>query len=254
MKHLKHLYSHLKHLQHIKQLCICASNPLMSLQDVHDCYLDLFQTHLHFVSNNPTGLTYQVSFISTHNPFQASGLRCLLTSQDWLHHFIFFIKSLMLCRSCWHVQPVNLPFVSKQKVWWCFFLVSCSSAINHHFYVSAQSSTPMSKRDRQASAHSISQNTDDGKCNADRNTSLSNKVDLSTGWLIALYHFGLGCCHKWNRGGKRNAADTILGCEMIFFAPFLSAGNSSIERTHHLQPTAELQPQSTPGICLSNKR
>eukprot|EP00066_Takifugu_rubripes_P031005 XP_011620271.1 PREDICTED: pleckstrin homology domain-containing family N member 1 [Takifugu rubripes] len=28
-------------------------------QDVHDCYLDLFQTHLHFVSNNPTGLTYQ---------------------------------------------------------------------------------------------------------------------------------------------------------------------------------------------------
>ncbi|XP_056279259.1 pleckstrin homology domain-containing family N member 1 isoform X2 [Pseudoliparis swirei] len=28
-------------------------------QDVHDCYLDLFQTHLHFVSNNTTGLTYQ---------------------------------------------------------------------------------------------------------------------------------------------------------------------------------------------------
>uniref|UniRef100_A0A3Q3WBK9 PH domain-containing protein n=1 Tax=Mola mola TaxID=94237 RepID=A0A3Q3WBK9_MOLML len=28
-------------------------------QDVHDCYLDLFQTHLHFVSNNQTGLTYQ---------------------------------------------------------------------------------------------------------------------------------------------------------------------------------------------------
>lgn len=35
--------------------------PLLSLQDVHDCYLDLFQTHLHFVSNNTTGLTYQVS-------------------------------------------------------------------------------------------------------------------------------------------------------------------------------------------------
>ncbi|XP_069545084.1 probable pleckstrin homology domain-containing family N member 1 isoform X1 [Brachyistius frenatus] len=28
-------------------------------QDIHDCYLDLFQTHLHFVSNNTTGLTYQ---------------------------------------------------------------------------------------------------------------------------------------------------------------------------------------------------
>ncbi|XP_029363316.1 probable pleckstrin homology domain-containing family N member 1 isoform X2 [Echeneis naucrates] len=28
-------------------------------QDVHDCYLDLFQTHLHFVSNNTNGLTYQ---------------------------------------------------------------------------------------------------------------------------------------------------------------------------------------------------
>ncbi|KAM9786266.1 uncharacterized protein plekhn1 [Neosynchiropus ocellatus] len=28
-------------------------------QDVHDCYLDLFQTHLHYVSNNTTGLTYQ---------------------------------------------------------------------------------------------------------------------------------------------------------------------------------------------------
>ncbi|KAG7273830.1 hypothetical protein CRUP_011122 [Coryphaenoides rupestris] len=28
-------------------------------QDIHDCYLDLFQTHLHFVSNNPSGLTYQ---------------------------------------------------------------------------------------------------------------------------------------------------------------------------------------------------
>ncbi|XP_016114556.1 pleckstrin homology domain-containing family N member 1-like [Sinocyclocheilus grahami] len=28
-------------------------------QDVHNCYLDLFQTHLHFVSNNTTGLTYQ---------------------------------------------------------------------------------------------------------------------------------------------------------------------------------------------------
>ncbi|XP_041655608.1 probable pleckstrin homology domain-containing family N member 1 isoform X2 [Cheilinus undulatus] len=28
-------------------------------QDVHDCYLDLFQTHLHFVSNNTSGLTYQ---------------------------------------------------------------------------------------------------------------------------------------------------------------------------------------------------
>ncbi|KAA0707078.1 Pleckstrin -like proteiny domain-containing family N member 1 [Triplophysa tibetana] len=28
-------------------------------KDVHDCYLDLFQTHLHFVSNNTTGLTYQ---------------------------------------------------------------------------------------------------------------------------------------------------------------------------------------------------
>ncbi|XP_019906971.1 pleckstrin homology domain-containing family N member 1 isoform X2 [Esox lucius] len=28
-------------------------------QDVHDCFLDLFQTHLHFVSNNTTGLTYQ---------------------------------------------------------------------------------------------------------------------------------------------------------------------------------------------------
>ncbi|XP_049611585.1 probable pleckstrin homology domain-containing family N member 1 isoform X2 [Syngnathus scovelli] len=28
-------------------------------QDIHDCYLDLFQTHLHFVSNNTPGLTYQ---------------------------------------------------------------------------------------------------------------------------------------------------------------------------------------------------
>ncbi|KAJ8016482.1 hypothetical protein DPEC_G00007690 [Dallia pectoralis] len=28
-------------------------------QDVHDCFLDLFQTHLHFVTNNTTGLTYQ---------------------------------------------------------------------------------------------------------------------------------------------------------------------------------------------------
>ncbi|KAF7657742.1 hypothetical protein LDENG_00022770 [Lucifuga dentata] len=28
-------------------------------QDAHDCYLDLFQTHLHFLSNNTTGLTYQ---------------------------------------------------------------------------------------------------------------------------------------------------------------------------------------------------
>ncbi|XP_074501078.1 uncharacterized protein plekhn1 isoform X1 [Sebastes fasciatus] len=28
-------------------------------QEIHDCYLDLFQTHLHFVSNNTTGLTYQ---------------------------------------------------------------------------------------------------------------------------------------------------------------------------------------------------
>ncbi|XP_008411565.1 pleckstrin homology domain-containing family N member 1 isoform X1 [Poecilia reticulata] len=28
-------------------------------QDIHDCYLDLFESHLHFVSNNTTGLTYQ---------------------------------------------------------------------------------------------------------------------------------------------------------------------------------------------------
>ncbi|KAM7404573.1 hypothetical protein PAMP_011910 [Pampus punctatissimus] len=28
-------------------------------QDIHDCYLDLFQTHLHFLSNNTNGLTYQ---------------------------------------------------------------------------------------------------------------------------------------------------------------------------------------------------
>ncbi|MBN3307335.1 PKHN1 protein, partial [Amia calva] len=28
-------------------------------QDIHECYLDLFQTHLHFLSNNTTGLTYQ---------------------------------------------------------------------------------------------------------------------------------------------------------------------------------------------------
>ncbi|XP_072223058.1 uncharacterized protein plekhn1 [Leuresthes tenuis] len=28
-------------------------------QEIHDCFLDLFQTHLHFVSNNTTGLTYQ---------------------------------------------------------------------------------------------------------------------------------------------------------------------------------------------------
>ncbi|KAL2103604.1 hypothetical protein ACEWY4_000472 [Coilia grayii] len=28
-------------------------------QDVHDCFLDLFQTHLHFLSNNTSGLTYQ---------------------------------------------------------------------------------------------------------------------------------------------------------------------------------------------------
>uniref|UniRef100_A0A8C9RHS4 Pleckstrin homology domain containing, family N member 1 n=1 Tax=Scleropages formosus TaxID=113540 RepID=A0A8C9RHS4_SCLFO len=28
-------------------------------QDIHDCFLDLFQTHLHFVSNTSTGLTYQ---------------------------------------------------------------------------------------------------------------------------------------------------------------------------------------------------
>ncbi|XP_012681544.2 probable pleckstrin homology domain-containing family N member 1 [Clupea harengus] len=28
-------------------------------QDVHDCFLDLFQTHLHFLSNNGSGLTYQ---------------------------------------------------------------------------------------------------------------------------------------------------------------------------------------------------
>ncbi|XP_041130799.1 uncharacterized protein LOC121329315 [Polyodon spathula] len=28
-------------------------------QDIHDCYLDLFQTHLHFLSNSSTGLTYQ---------------------------------------------------------------------------------------------------------------------------------------------------------------------------------------------------
>ncbi|XP_060930557.1 probable pleckstrin homology domain-containing family N member 1 [Limanda limanda] len=31
----------------------------LQCQDIHDCYLDLFQTHLHFVSNNTTGLTYQ---------------------------------------------------------------------------------------------------------------------------------------------------------------------------------------------------
>lgn len=40
---------------------------LLSLQDIHDCYLDLFQTHLHFVSNNTTGLTYQVSFQNSSN-------------------------------------------------------------------------------------------------------------------------------------------------------------------------------------------
>ncbi|XP_062397613.1 probable pleckstrin homology domain-containing family N member 1 isoform X2 [Sardina pilchardus] len=28
-------------------------------QDVHDCFLDLFQTHLHFLSNSGSGLTYQ---------------------------------------------------------------------------------------------------------------------------------------------------------------------------------------------------
>ncbi|XP_017273376.1 probable pleckstrin homology domain-containing family N member 1 isoform X2 [Kryptolebias marmoratus] len=27
--------------------------------DIHECFLDLFETHLHFVSNNTTGLTYQ---------------------------------------------------------------------------------------------------------------------------------------------------------------------------------------------------
>uniref|UniRef100_A0A3Q2QHT2 Pleckstrin homology domain containing, family N member 1 n=1 Tax=Fundulus heteroclitus TaxID=8078 RepID=A0A3Q2QHT2_FUNHE len=31
----------------------------LQCQEIHDCYLDLFEKHLHFVSNNTTGLTYQ---------------------------------------------------------------------------------------------------------------------------------------------------------------------------------------------------
>lgn len=60
---------------------------IFSLQDVHDCYLDLFQTHLHFVSNNPTGLTYQVSFISSHNP---SFRTVVPLPQDYYYYFFEF--------------------------------------------------------------------------------------------------------------------------------------------------------------------
>ncbi|KAM3872585.1 uncharacterized protein plekhn1 [Diretmus argenteus] len=55
-------------------------------QDVHDCYLDLFQTHLHFVSNNTTGLTYQGTFI---------------------------LKELTICnlqQNCNHSQPQEFAF------------------------------------------------------------------------------------------------------------------------------------------------
>lgn len=39
----------------------------------------------------------------------------------------------------------------------------------------------------------------------------------------------------------------------LFVVVALCAGNSSAERTHHLQPATELQPQPAPGVCLSNK-
>lgn len=65
------------------------------LQDVHDCYLDLFQTHLHFVSNNPTGLTYQVSFL-----FQ----RC-----SFLHKHIIFAFRYHKC------FPNDLSFINSSR-------------------------------------------------------------------------------------------------------------------------------------------
>ncbi|XP_061528705.1 probable pleckstrin homology domain-containing family N member 1 [Phycodurus eques] len=55
-------------------------------QDIHDCYLDLFQTHLHFVSNNPPGLTYQGTLP---------------------------LKELTICdlqQNCKHSQPVEYAF------------------------------------------------------------------------------------------------------------------------------------------------
>ncbi|XP_029291901.1 pleckstrin homology domain-containing family N member 1 isoform X2 [Cottoperca gobio] len=55
-------------------------------QDIHDCYLDLFQTHLHFVSNNTTGLTYQGTLP---------------------------LKELTICnlqQNCNHSQPQEFPF------------------------------------------------------------------------------------------------------------------------------------------------
>lgn len=62
--------------------CFCISNSFtfelhsLSLQDVHDCYLDLFQTHLHFVSNNTTGLTYQVrDFLQVYSSSVSANLR-----------------------------------------------------------------------------------------------------------------------------------------------------------------------------------
>ncbi|CAL8261677.1 unnamed protein product [Gadus morhua 'NCC'] len=48
-----------KDLQSIQNISSKVRFRFLHCEDIHDCYLDLFQTHLHFVSNNPSGLTYQ---------------------------------------------------------------------------------------------------------------------------------------------------------------------------------------------------
>lgn len=94
---------------------------ILSLQDVHDCYLDLFQTHLHFVSNNPTGLTYQVRFfhiicmhIMQPRPYVYFALHLIMLL------LIHLFKSIQLDSSRreflgWR-EPVNRSCVGKQMV------------------------------------------------------------------------------------------------------------------------------------------
>lgn len=89
----------------------------VSLQDIHDCYLDLFQTHLHFVSNNTTGLTYQVSYFTyiknDHIPSFPSHPLWLFYSFLCCFQAVsyYVIIVLDMCTRQW---------VGKQKVWLCF--------------------------------------------------------------------------------------------------------------------------------------
>lgn len=134
------------------------------------------------------------------------------------------------------------------------------AAINHHFYCLLRASLRV-KKETANPLNSVSQNIDDGKCQADMNTSSNLKADLTVKVINSLLIFKAERLAQKELGRHRrdcfwcvNEIFVFVQRSMIDFFVLLYAGNSSTERTHHLQPATELQPQPTPGIRLSNKR